>query len=123
MKLFVTSSFLPNACIVNYMIMELPVETNPNCLHTTTASLVSQELSQTVPHTLLLQISTRPSVIAVPPTSRKAPLVVELHVWAAKQKGVMNTYYFTQYSQHCKVAMNGINAASVCIVTVTPTMV
>ena len=65
------------------MIMELPVETNPSCLHTTTASLVFQESSQTVPHTLLLQISTRPSVMAVPPTSRKAPLVVELHVWAA----------------------------------------
>ena len=64
-----------------YMIIGLiPVETNPSCLQTTTASLVLHESSQTVPQTLLLQISTRPSVAEVPPTNRSAPLVVELHV-------------------------------------------
>ena len=85
----------------------VPVETNPSCLHTTTASFAPQESSQTVPHTLLLQISTRPSVIAVPPTSRKAPLVVELHVWAATKKR-MNIIPIIVHNIHsiAKIAMN-----------------
>lgn len=78
----------------------IPVETNPSCLHTTTASMLPQESSQTVPHTLLLQISTRPSVIAVPPTSRKAPFVVELHVWAAAKIMIMNTICIILHNIH-----------------------
>lgn len=67
-------------CIIIIGDLQLPVELNPSCLQTTTASLALQKSSQTVPHTLLLQISTRPSVIAEPPTRRRTPLVVELHV-------------------------------------------
>ena len=47
---------------------------NPSCLQATLASTAPQKSSQTVPQTLLLQISTRPCVV-VPPRSLMAPLV------------------------------------------------
>ena len=45
----------------------IPIGENPSCLHTTLASEVLQESSHAVPHVLLLQISTRPSYLCVPP--------------------------------------------------------
>ena len=51
----------------------IPVVGSPNCLQTTWASAVSQKSSQTVPQTLLLHISTRPSDDEDPPTSLRAP--------------------------------------------------
>ena len=56
---------------------------NPSCLHTTTASLVPQKSSQTVPHVLLLHTSTRPSFGTAPLTSLISPMVpvtVQLNV-------------------------------------------
>lgn len=52
-----------------------PVVENPSCLHTTVASGVPQASSQTVPHWLLLQTSTRPSSGVFPLASRMAPWV------------------------------------------------
>ena len=52
-----------------------PIAENPSCVHTTLASEVLQESSHTVPHALLLQISTRPSYWFVPPWSLMSPLV------------------------------------------------
>lgn len=49
--------------IYSWPLLELG---NPNCMHTTLASVLSQLFSQTVPHWLFLQISTRPSVLTVP---------------------------------------------------------
>ena len=46
----------------------------PNCLQTTVASFASQESSQTVPQSLLLQISTLPSIGILPPASLTSPL-------------------------------------------------
>ena len=50
----------------------IPSLENPSCLQTTEASLLSHKSSQTVPHSSLLQISTRPSDEFDPPTSRIA---------------------------------------------------
>ncbi len=52
----------------------LPALASPSCLHTTVASVMFQILLQIVPHSLLRQISTRPSVGNSPPTSLKSPL-------------------------------------------------
>ena len=43
-----------------YAIAHVPIGENPSCLHATRASKVLHESSHTVPHALLLQISTRP---------------------------------------------------------------
>ena len=48
---------------------------NPNCLQTTSASLRSQTLSHTVPHSPLTHTSTLPSSDVDPFISRTAPLV------------------------------------------------
>jgi len=54
----------------------LPVEANPSCLQTTLASVLSQKSSHTVPHALLLQISTRPLEFVAPvPRRRMSPFV------------------------------------------------
>ena len=47
----------------------------PNCLHTTVASLLSHESSQTVPHDPFLHTSTRPSKLLDPPTRRTDPSI------------------------------------------------
>lgn len=47
---------------------------NPSCLQTTFASFKSQKSSQMVPHSPLYEISTRPSVLFAPPTSRMVTL-------------------------------------------------
>ena len=51
----------------------LPSEGSPIWVHTTVASASPQRSSQTVPHWLLKQISTRPSVEFRPPRSRISP--------------------------------------------------
>ena len=58
-----TKSGVNNAGLITslYFNQPIPVDTNPSCLHATLASEVLQESSHTVPHALLLQISTRPS--------------------------------------------------------------
>ena len=53
----------------------IPIGEYPSCLHTTLASEVLQESSHAVPHVLLLQISTLPSYLCVPPWSLISPLV------------------------------------------------
>ena len=53
----------------------LPESLNPSCLHATLASLVDQKSSQTVPQSLLLQISTRPSRLFDPSLSLMLPCV------------------------------------------------
>ena len=52
-----------------------PVAENPACLQATRASTAPQKSSQTVPHWLLLQTSTRPSVALAPFTSLISPVV------------------------------------------------
>ena len=53
----------------------LPILGNPNCRHATSASIVSQSSSHTVPQILLWQISTRPNHMALAPSSLMAPSV------------------------------------------------
>ena len=50
-----------------------PAGRNPSCLQTMLASAIPQRSSQTVPHWLLLQISTRPSRVFAPPWSLMSP--------------------------------------------------
>lgn len=50
-----------------------PVSGNPSCLQTTWALTSSQRSSQTVPHSPLWQISTRPSFAAPPLTNLMSP--------------------------------------------------
>ena len=61
-------SFYISKCVTNlcnqhaYAVWSwVPIAENPSCVHATLASEVLQESSHTVPHALLLQISTRPS--------------------------------------------------------------
>lgn len=51
----------------------LPSLENPSCLQTTFASVRPQPSSHTVPHSLLLQTSTRPSNTSLPPASLTSP--------------------------------------------------
>ena len=71
----------------------------PNCRHTTVASSVPQESSQTVPHSLFMQISTLPSFGMLPPTSRSWP-VVQGAVWCARKKLIDACKNCSQYSAH-----------------------
>ena len=68
----------------------------PSCLHTTLASLLSQPLSHTVPHTPLMQISTLPALLTGPPTKRTVPLV---QFWTSvegdKFVTILKNYYIT----------------------------
>ena len=50
--------------IFDYLLQaaSVPILVNPSCLQTTPASVSSHIWSHTVPHSLLRQISTRPSV-------------------------------------------------------------
>jgi len=53
------------------MVLYVPVEAKPSCLQTTLASVLSQKSSHTVPHALLLQISTRPLEFVDPVPRRR----------------------------------------------------
>lgn len=55
------------------LVLYEPVAVNPSCLQTTWASAAPQMSSQTVPHSPLLQNSTRPSLAEAPPTSLRSP--------------------------------------------------
>jgi hypothetical protein len=59
-----------------------PVVLNPSCLQTTWALAALHWLSHTVPHSLLLQISTRPLVV-LPPSSLMAPGMQVVHLTPA----------------------------------------
>ena len=59
----------------NLYRMFVPVGENPSCLHTTVASAAPQLSSQTVPHSLLWQTSTRPCELLPPLTKRIVPSV------------------------------------------------
>ena len=65
---------------INYNLQLLT--SYPSCLHTTLASLLSQPLSHTVPHTPLMQISTLPALSSGPSTKRSVSLV---QFWAAME--------------------------------------
>ena len=60
------------------VILYSPSEWYPSCLHTTDASLLSQPLSQTVPHLPSAQISTLPSCQLIPPLRRIEPSLQSL---------------------------------------------
>ena len=69
-------NYYTNQIHINFIIGLLDnVDENPSCLQTICASVESQELSHTVPHTPLTQISTRPSLEEEPLTSLTVPLV------------------------------------------------
>ena len=53
----------------------LPSRANPSCAQTTLASRPPQPSSHTVPHVRLMQISTRPSSVVDPLSSRMSPSV------------------------------------------------
>ena len=55
------------------MSILIPVGEKPSCLQATLASGVPHESSQTVPHCMLLQISTLPSIEFDPPRSLMSP--------------------------------------------------
>ncbi len=57
---FLLYAHCPHRALLCHMIV-LPVELNPSCLHTTSASGTPQKSSQTVPQVSSLQISTLPS--------------------------------------------------------------
>ena len=61
-----------------------PVLAKPSWLHTTWASVLSQESSQTVPQAPLRQISTRPSVPFLAPDNRMSPSVQAIEIKRAK---------------------------------------
>ena len=63
-----------------------PREGQPSCLHTTVASLLSQPLSQTVPHLPSTQISTLPSSRVEPPLNRMEPSLHSLDVASDENK-------------------------------------
>ena len=54
-------------------IIYIPSELNPSCRQATIASGVPQASSHTVPHTSLLQTSTRPVMLVSPPWSLMSP--------------------------------------------------
>ena len=60
-------------CNINLMFFCQPWVEYPSCRHTTVASAFPQKSSHTVPHSLLMQISTLPSLAMIPPTSRSWP--------------------------------------------------
>ena len=55
-------------------VLLLPTEF-PVCLQTTSASLLFQKSSHTVPHSSKIHISTLPSELSDPSTSRTSPFV------------------------------------------------
>ena len=74
--------------------MFIPVFWKPNCPHATLASGAPKASSHTVPHTLLLQTSIRPSLALVPPTSLISP-------WVHAVNLRRNIDYFTKYFVFC----------------------
>ena len=54
------------ASLYTPLLQVAPAASNPSCPQATSASVVSQRLSHTVPQTWKLQISTRP-LVALPP--------------------------------------------------------
>lgn len=92
-----------------YAIPDVPIDENPSCLHTTLASDVLQESSHTVLHVLLLQISTRPSYLCIPPWSLMSPLVHgatvkdNIRLWIEIQKFMFShaTCILTAWQQIC----------------------
>ena len=60
---------------------------SPSCLHTTWASLLSHWLSHTVPHWLLMHISTLPRLASPAPISLTAPSTQAELFWPARRGG------------------------------------
>ena len=74
-----------------YVMVHLLVPEYPSCLQTTLASNDDHKSSQTVPHMLKRQISTRPWFGRLPPTSRTLPwlqgaAVSILHIMSKRHK-------------------------------------
>ena len=74
-----------------YVMVHLLVPEYPSCLQTTLASNDDHKSSQTVPHMLKRQISTRPWFGRLPPTSRTLPwlqgaAVSILHITSKQHK-------------------------------------
>ena len=65
------------------LYINLPL-TYPVCLQTTTASLLSQESSHTVPYIPLIHISTLPSELVDPLTSRISPYEQATRRWESR---------------------------------------
>ena len=73
----------------------------PRCLQTTRASVVLQESSHTVPHTLLILTSTRPSRGLLPPTSRTFQFPVDVgiarNIYISRH---LDTYFIDDTAMH-----------------------
>ena len=65
---------------IEHCIINLP-PTYPVCLQTTSASLLSQKSSHTVPYIPLIHISTLPSELVDPSTSRISPCEQATRRW------------------------------------------
>ena len=92
------SSEISNACDCWDVLDCSPLLGNPNCLQTTSASLLSQRSSHTLPQELLKHTSTRPSRSVRPPTSLTSVL---LQTRSEKHKSVHNLSISRQFdSQH-----------------------
>lgn len=78
----------------------IPESLKPSCLHATLASLVDQESSQTVPQTLLLQTSTRPSRLFAPSLSLIAPCVQAIRELKSKELTSISQYILVVAGWH-----------------------
>ena len=86
----------------------LPVGENPSCLQATLASGVPQASSHTVPHVLLLQISTLPSPRFLPPRSRISPFEQRATIMIEKKKNINIVFHI---QGHIRMCFNQIWAA------------
>ena len=89
---YLTNWILPWTCyrsVKQQWVDHSPKEGYPNCLHTTSASLLSQLLSQTVPHLPSTQISTLPCRTVEPrPLNRMEPSLHSLPNARLKIRGL-----------------------------------
>lgn len=85
--------------ILNHLQLKInsitaPYAENPSCRHTTLASLLSQKLSQTVPHRPFTQISILPDLVICEPLSCNAPSTqcsAAKIIWPYKFWQIINT--------------------------------
>ena len=98
--------------------MHSPREGYPSCLHTTAASLLSQLVSQTVPHLPSTQISTLPSCTLVLPLRRIEP---PLHCAKSGRKNYVDTDGLIVFTLFVHLPLQLTPASSLCPQLETPT--
>ena len=79
----------------------VPVGENPSCLQATLASGVPQASSHTVPHVLLLQISTLPSPRFLPPRSRISPFEQRATIMMEEKKNINIVFHIQGHIHMC----------------------